>query len=91
MPIIFDRWNSIYVGGRKGRKFEIRYCPKSEVKPWSIHSGRCNGLYTQDLINCLYYAAGKNWIETHLIESYQNEIMRALDLKFRETETEADP
>lgn len=91
MPIVYDRWNTIYVGGRKGRKFEIGFSPQSKEKPWRIHSGRCNGVYAQNLLNLLFFAAGKNWIETHLIDSYQTEVMRALDQAFDEpAEEDAD-
>ena len=27
MPVILDTFNTLYVGGNKGRKFEIRFCP----------------------------------------------------------------
>ena len=79
MPIVHDRWNTVYVGGKKGKKFEIGFCPKCVEKAWRIYSGRSNGVYAQNLLNLLFFAAGKNWIETHMIERYQQEIMLALD------------
>lgn len=84
MPIIYNQWNSIYVGGNKGRKFEVRFCPTSIKAPWSIHSRRSNGYYFITLREALSFAAGRGYIEYHLIDQYQNEIARLLDRKWDE-------
>ena len=84
MPIIHDQWNSIYIGGRKGRKFEIRFCPKSKDAPWSIHSRRSNGYYFVTLREVLCFAAGRGFIEVHLIDKYVDEVSAALSRKWDE-------
>lgn len=84
MPIIFDQWNSIYIGGNKGRKFEIRFCPHDTKAPWSIHSRRSNGYYFTTLRETLAFAAGRGFIEQHLIDKYQIEIMNTLAHKWEE-------
>ncbi len=86
MPIIFDQWNSIYVGGKKGRPFEIHFCPHNVEAPWSIHAKRGNGYYFITLRELLSFAAGRAWIEYHMIERYQQEVMQALDRKWDEVE-----
>ena len=86
MPIVYDQWNSIYIGGRKGRKFEIRFCPQCVKAPWSIHSRRSNGYYFTTLREVLAFAAGRGFIEQHLIDEYQKEVARALDRKLNETD-----
>lgn len=88
MAIIQNQWNSIYVGGRKGRKFEIRFCPDCVKAPWSIHSRRTNGYYFTTLRETLAFAAGRGYIEQHLISEYQSVVAAALDQKFDELETE---
>ena len=65
MPIIENEWNSIYIGGNKGRKFEIRYCPHNVRAPWGIHSRRSNGYYFTTLREVLSFAAGRSFIEYH--------------------------
>lgn len=84
MAIIQNQWNSIYVGGRKGRKFEIRFCPRNVNSPWSIHGRRSNGYYFVTLRETLSFAAGRGYIEPHMIDQYQIEIMAALDRKWNE-------
>lgn len=84
MPIITDQWNSIYVGGNKGRKFEVRFCPRNVNAPWGIHTKRDNGRYFCTLRELLSFAAGRGFIEYHLIDKYLNEIAEALDRKWDE-------
>ena len=79
MPIIYDQWNGVYIGGRKGRKFEIRFCPHDVKAPWSIHSRRSNGYYFKTLRETLAFAAGRNDIEPHLIGKDQAEVMAAIE------------
>ena len=83
MAIIQNQWNSIYVGG-KGHKFEIRFCPRNVNAPWSIHGRRGNGYYFVTLRETLAFAAGRSYIEPHMIDQYQIEIMAALDRKWNE-------
>ena len=84
MPIIADRWNSIYIGGTRDRKFEIRFCPRNVNAPWSIHTPRSNGFYSMTLREVLAFAAGRGYIAPHLITQYQLEIMAALDRQWSE-------
>ena len=84
MPIIENEWNSIYVGGSKGRKFEVRFCPRNVKAPWGIHTARDNGRYFVTLRELLSFAAGRNLIEFHMIDRYQDEIAAALDRKWGE-------
>ena len=88
MPIIENEWNSIYVGGSKGRKFEIRFCPHDVKAPWSIHSKRSNGFYAVTLREILCFAAGRNYIESHMIDKYQSEVAAALARKWYEEDKE---
>ena len=83
MPIVVDQFNSLFVGGNKGRKFEIRFCPKAKEAPWSVQS-RGNGHYFQTLREVLSFAAGRGWIDTHMIRAYQIQIMDALARKWDE-------
>lgn len=89
MAIVVDRWNSVYIGGQKGRKFEVRFCPQCVNAPWSIHSRRSNGYYFATLREVLCFAAGRGYIEPHLIGQYQSEIGTALDRKWDERNDEA--
>lgn len=83
MPIIMDQFNSLYIGGRKGRKFEIRFCPSDKAVPWSVQS-RGQGHYFETLREALSFVAGRGWIDTPMIKEYQMEIMHTLDRKWDE-------
>lgn len=83
MPVILDTFNTLYVGGIKGRKFEIRFCPTATEAPWSVQS-RGNGHYFQTLREALAFVAGRGWIDTHMIKAYQLQIMDALARKWDE-------
>ena len=80
MPIIIDRFNTLFVGGSRGHKFEIRFSPDKRYTnaPWSVQS-RGQGHYFTTLREALAFCAGRGWIETHMIDPYQAEIMAALD------------
>lgn len=84
MPIIYDQLNVVYAGGRKGRPFEIRFCPRAVEKPWSIKTRKTNGYYFQTLRETLAFAAGRGYIEQQQIDKYQIEIMDALARKWDE-------
>ena len=84
LSIICDQFNTIYCGGRKGRQFEIRFCPRNVKAPWSIHGKRTNGYYFTTLREALSFAAGRGYIEPHMIDNYQHEIMAALDSKLND-------
>lgn len=84
MAIIADQWNSVYVGGTRNRKFEIRFCPKSVKAPWSIHGKRTNGYYFTTITETLAFAAGRGYIEPTLISKYRDEIAAALGRKWDE-------
>lgn len=84
MPIIENEWNSIYIGGNKGRKFEVRFCPHNAKAPWGLHCRRSNGYYFMTLRELLSFAAGRSYIEYHLIDKYQSEIAAALARKWDE-------
>lgn len=84
MPIVYNQINTIYVGGRKGRKFDVSFCPRDRKAPWSIHARRSNGYYFFTLREALSFAAGRGYIEPHLIDEYQKEIAQALDRKWDE-------
>lgn len=83
MPIIFDQWNSIYIGGNKGRKFEIRFCPHDTKAPWSVQT-HGHGKYFETLREALAFVAGRGWIDAHEIKAYQVEIMNTLSRKWDE-------
>ena len=85
MPIIVDQFNTLYVGGRKGKKFEIRYCPADRFAPWVVQS-RGQGHYFETLREALAFVAGRGWIEAHMIKAYQIQIMNTLDLKLSEND-----
>ena len=84
MGIVTDQLNVIYVGGRGGRKFEVSFRPRDVKAPWGIHNRRSNGYYFTTLRELLCFAAGRSYIEYHLIDEYQSEIMRTLDRKWDE-------
>ena len=83
MPIIYDKFNTLYIGGRKGRKFEVSFCPRDEKAPWGLHSRRQNGYYFPELRELLAFAAGRGYIDFHMIGSYQVEIMAALEREMK--------
>lgn len=83
MPIVYDAFNSLYVGGRKGKRFTINYCPKDINCPWSVQY-RGAGHYFESLRELLAYCAGRGWIDVHSIKQYQVEIMGILDRKRNE-------
>lgn len=84
MSIFCDAFNVIYVGGRKGKPFEVRFCPRDVKVPWSIKSRRTNGYYFMTLREALAFAAGRGYIEQHQIDKYQDEIMSTLARKWDE-------
>ena len=83
MPIIIDKFNSLFIGGSRGHKFEVRFCPGHVPAPWCV-SSRGQGHYFVTLREALAFAAGRGWIATHEITAYQDEIMRTLDRKWDE-------
>jgi hypothetical protein len=83
MPIIVDQFNTLYIGGSRGHKFEVRFCPKNVTAPWCV-SSRGQGHYFTTLGETLAFAAGRGWISSHEIRAYQNEISAALDSKWDE-------
>ena len=83
MPIIVDQFNTLYIGGSRGHKFEVRFCPKNVTAPWCV-SSRGQGHYFIALREALAFAAGRGWIGSHEIKTYQAEIMAALDSKWDE-------
>ena len=83
MPIEINAFNTLYVGGNKGRKFEVRFCPGDKLAPWSVVS-RGQGKYFESLREALAFCAGRSWIGVHEIKAYQTEIMRTLDRKWDE-------
>ena len=83
MGIVIDQFNTLYIGGSKGKKFEIRFCPKCVEAPWSVQS-RGNGHYFMTLRETLAFVAGRGWIGSHEIMKYANEIAANLDRKWDE-------
>lgn len=82
--IILDQQNTLFIGGQKGKKFEVSFCPRNANAPWGIHSKRSNGRYFTTLRELLCFAAGRSFIEFHLIDQYQKEIGDALNRKWDE-------
>ncbi len=85
MGIEIDSFNTLYVGGNKGRRFEIRFTPdpRGTLAPWCVYS-RCTGHYFQTLREALAFVAGRGWIEVAMIGEYQKRIMDTLAQKWEE-------
>lgn len=84
MAIIYDKWNSVFIQNDNKRGFEIRYCPHDVKAPWSIHGKRTNGYYFVTLREVLAFAAGRGYIEPHMLDAYQRKVMLAFDEKLNE-------
>lgn len=83
MPIVQDQFNALYIGGRKGKRYTIYWCPRDVNVPWSVQCRGC-GHYFENLRELLAFMAGRGWIEESSIKHYQIEIMAALDQKLNE-------
>ncbi len=75
--IILDKYNVISAEGRKGKRFEICFCPK-EPRPWCLQR-RGHGYYFPALRELLAFAAGRYLIDFHMLDAVQLEVMEALD------------
>ncbi len=75
--IILDRYNIISAEGRKGKQFEIGFCPKNP-RPWRLEY-REQGYYFLHPREMLAYAAGRGLIDFHRLDAAQLELMEALD------------
>ena len=83
MPIVQDQFNALYVGGRKGKRYTVFYCPHDVKYPWSVQC-RGAGHYYTTLTELLAYMAGRGWIDESSIKHYRDEIAQALDRKWDE-------
>ncbi len=83
MPIIQNQFNALYVGGRKGKRYTIFYCPRDVEYPWSVQC-RGAGHYYTTLTELLAYMAGRGWIEESSIKHYREDIANALASKWDE-------
>ena len=83
MPIVKERRNTLFVGGSRGRRFEVWFCPGHVLYPWGVRYRGGSHIFTT-LREALCYAAGRGLLQTTEIDCYQKEIMLALDRKWDE-------